>query len=156
MCRLVFPGACAGLSRQEGMVCGSRGAVGEREGAVVPLLQATASRYRGTELQPGLLRLTPAPKPPPEKFSSKKKEIYQKTKKLEVDFRYTNLVLASEPSPWYGSRSPLSRGLLSAQGLLLLLGVHSFAGASAGNAPHSVIPRTGGSLVPHHSNLPPQ
>ena len=79
--------------------------------------QATAYRCWGrvgAEWQPGLLRLTP---PPPtgirKVFLKKKNGIYQKGPNLEVEFRYTNFLLTSDPRQ--RSRSPLRRGLSVAQ-----------------------------------------
>ena len=53
--------------------------------------------------------------------------------KLEVNFRYTNVLLASDP-PLPRSRSPLSRGLVTGQRLRLLSGHNPPLSAAAMNA----------------------
>ena len=45
-------------------------------------------------------------------FPQEKNEIYQRGPNLEVDFRYTNFFLASDPPPpRYSINQPLSKGL---------------------------------------------
>ena len=51
---------------------------------------------------------------PPTHPHQKKNEIYQRGPNLEVDFRYTNFFLASDPPPRYSINQPLSKGLIHA------------------------------------------
>ena len=53
----------------------------------------------GLNWPPGILADPPTHPPTLENFSSEKNEIYQRGPNLEVDFRYTNFFLASDPPP---------------------------------------------------------
>ena len=59
-------------------------------------------------------------------FPQEKNEIYQRGPNLEVDFRYANFFLASDPPtplPWYSINQPLSKGLVWLQ--FLVVGKHA-------------------------------
>ena len=66
----------------------------------------------GSNWPPGILA-DPPTHPHQKIFPQEKNEIYQRGPNLEVDFRYTNFFLASDPpSPGYSINQPLSKGLL--------------------------------------------
>ena len=73
----------------------------------------------GVKLAPGILA-DPPTHPHQKIFPQEKNEIYQRGPNLEVDFRYTNFFLASDPPPRYSINRPLSKGLGGGGARLLL------------------------------------
>ena len=67
-----------------------------------PLLSDTGGG--GSNWPPGILA-DPPTHPHQKMFPQDKNEIYQRGPNLEVDFRYTNFVLASDPPPGIVSTS---------------------------------------------------
>ena len=75
-----------------------------------PLLSDTGGGG-GSNWPPGILA-DPPTHPHQKIFPQEKNEIYQRGPNLEVDFRYTNFFLASDPPPpRYSINQPLSKGL---------------------------------------------
>ena len=75
-----------------------------------PLLSDTRGAG-GSNWSPGILA-DPPTHPHQKIFPQEKNEIYQRGPNLEVDFRYTNFFLASDPPPpRYSINQPLSKGL---------------------------------------------
>ena len=77
-----------------------------------PLLSDTGGGG-GSNWPPGILA-DPPPHPHQKIFPQENNEIYQRGLNLEVDFRYTNFFLASDPPPppRYSINQPLSKGLV--------------------------------------------
>ena len=76
-----------------------------------PLLSDTGGGG-GANWPPGILADRPT-HPHQKIFPQEKNEIYQRGPNLEVDFRYTNFFLASDPPPpRYSINQPLSKGLM--------------------------------------------
>ena len=75
----------------------------------------------GSNWPPGILA-DPPTHPHQKIFPQGKNEIYQRGPNLEVDFRYTNFFLASDPPPpRYSINQPLSKSLVRTQPKTLVL-----------------------------------